>query len=211
MRIIDLSQVLESGMPQYPGQQVAEFKQVSQVESDGFQVTDFHAVVHVGTHCDAPAHFIQNGETIEAIPLERFVGEAVIVDVHLDGQREMSPAVLEGADIRPGDIVLFRTGLSKQWGTDAYETDYPYFGEELAKELVERGVRAVGLDFISPDPIETENFPAHHIFLGNKLGIVENLKNLEQIDRKRVFFAAAPLKIKGSDGAFTRAFAVLFD
>lgn len=125
MRIIDLSQVLESGMPQYPGQQVAEFKQVSQVESDGFQVTDFHAVVHVGTHCDAPAHFIQNGETIEAIPLERFVGEAVIVDVHLDGQREMSPAVLEGADIRPGDIVLFRTGLSKQWGDGCLRNRLP--------------------------------------------------------------------------------------
>ncbi|QQE73575.1 cyclase family protein [Brevibacillus composti] len=212
MRIIDLSQVLETGMPQYPGQPDAVFRQVAQVQSDGYQVTDFHAVVHVGTHCDAPAHFIEGGETIESIPLERFVGEAVIVDVRLpDGQREMGPSVLAGADIRPGDIVLFRSGLSQKWGTEAYETAFPYFGEELARELVERGVRAVGLDFISPDPIETDSYPAHHIFLGNRLGIVENLKNLELIDRERVFFAAAPLAIKGSDGAFTRAFAVLFD
>ncbi|USG64482.1 cyclase family protein [Brevibacillus ruminantium] len=212
MRIIDLSQVFEPGMPQYPGQPDVVFQQVARVESDGYQVTDFHSVVHVGTHCDAPAHFIPNGETIDSIPLERFVGEAVIVDVKLDGsQRELGPAVLEGADIRPGDIVLFRTGLSEKWGTAAYENEFPYFGEELAKELVARGVRAIGLDFISPDPIETETFPAHHIFLGNKLGIVENLRNLDVIDRERVFFAAAPLNIKGSDGAFARAFAVLFD
>jgi len=211
LRIIDLSQTMETGMPQYPGQPDASFVQVSRVETDGFQVTDVHSVVHVGTHCDAPAHFILHGETIETIPLDRFVGEAVIVDVPPSSERELKPNVLDGVAFSPGDILLFRTGTSAKWGTEAYKSEAPYFGEELALELVRRGVKTIGLDFISPDPVETETFPAHHIFLEARLGIVENLINLEQLDRPRVFFSAAPIKIKGSDGAFARAYAVLFD
>jgi arylformamidase len=210
MRVIDLSQVMENGMPQYPGQPNASFQQITSVPNDGYQVTDFHAVVHVGTHCDAPAHFIDGGETMENVPLERFVGEAVVVDVPPSSNREMQPSILDNVDIRQGDIVLFRSHMSRHWGEPAYLTDFPYIGEALARALVDRGVKAVGLDFISPDPVETETFPAHHILLGNRLGIVENLKNLDQIKTPRVFFSAAPIKIKGSDGAFARAFAVEF-
>lgn len=211
MRIIDLSQTMEPGMQQYPGQPIAAFHRISNVAEHGVQVTDLHTVVHVGTHCDAPAHFILDGETMEQVPLERFVGEAAVVDVTSLPARAMTPAVLEGQDIRPGDIVLFHSGSCQKWGDPAYLTTYPYIGEALAHALVDMGVKAIGLDFISPDPVEEDgSSPAHHILLGHRLGIVENLRHLDRIASRRVFFSAAPIKIKGGDGAFARAYAVEF-
>lgn len=85
-----------------------------------------------------------------------------------------------------------------------------YLSEELAEELVQLKVKSVGLDFISPDEVTTETSPIHHILLGNNIYLIENLTNLDAIHTKRFFFSAAPLKIKDSDGAFARAFAVIF-
>lgn len=210
MRIIDLSHVMRNGMPQYPGQPDISVKQVARVESDGFQLTDLHADVHVGTHCDAPAHFIAGGKTMDHVPIERFVGDAVIVDAFPQDGREMLPSVLKGKDIRPGDIVLFRSRMADKWGDPDYLREFPYIGEALANDLVARRVKAVGLDFLSPDPVETETFPAHHILLANELGIVENLRNLDLIDVPRVFFSAAPIVVENGDGGFARAFVVIF-
>lgn len=85
-----------------------------------------------------------------------------------------------------------------------------YLSEELAEELVQLKVKSVGLDFISPDEVTTATSPIHHILLGNNIYLIENLTNLDAIHTKRFFFSAAPLKIKDSDGAFARAFAVIF-
>ncbi|HHW57139.1 MAG TPA: cyclase family protein [Clostridia bacterium] len=209
VKIIDLSHVIKEGMPQYPGQPDIKISRIAEAEKDGYQVTEVQCVVHVGTHCDAPAHFIAKGETIENLPIDLFVGEAVMVDVpHLPG-RLMSPELLEGIKIKAGDIIIFRTGMSKLWGTDKYLTEFPYLTEELANLLVEKKVKAIGLDSLSPEPVETQDFPIHHILLGNGIGIVENLTNLEAIDRKRVWFAALPLKIDKADGSFTRAVAII--
>lgn len=208
-RIVDLSQVMENSMPQYPGHPAARFELIAQVETEGFQMTDFHSVVHTGTHCDAPAHFIAGGETMEDVPLDRFVGDAVVIDVTNMGARELDETCLAGYDVRRGDIVLFCSGTDRLWGKQAYTTQYPTVAKSLANALVNRGVKAIGLDYMTPDPIDTETAPAHHILLGNQLGIIENLRGMQEIVGKRVFFAAAPIKVKGSDGAFARAFAIV--
>ena len=81
MKIIDLSHWYEEDMPLFPGTPAIQIQQVSQIEEDGFRVTDFHSTVHVGTHCDAPAHFVKGAKTMGEIPLEEFVGYAVVLDV----------------------------------------------------------------------------------------------------------------------------------
>jgi arylformamidase len=210
MQIYDLSQILENGMSQFPGQPSFELSKLSDVENEGCQVTDFHSVVHVGTHCDSPAHFILNAQSIENTPLENFVGEAVIVDVLKKEGREILLEDFHTDEIKKGDIVLFRTGAWERWNTLEYASSCPYFSEEAAKWLVEKGVRCIGLDFISPDSAETIDSPIHHILLGAGITIIENLRALEQIKKNRIFFSAAPLKIKDGDGAFTRAYAIEF-
>ena len=142
--------------------------------------------------------------------LDRFVGEAVLIDVTHVQERKLPKEVLHNADIKEGDIVIFHSNLSNKWNTEAYEQEAFYLSEELAEELVQLKVKSVGLDFISPDEVTTETSPIHHILLGNNIYLIENLTNLDAINAKRFFFSAAPLKIKNSDGAFTRAFAVIF-
>ncbi|WP_459502113.1 cyclase family protein [Bacillus sp. C1] len=210
MKVIDLSQTFENNMSQFPGTPPIHLESITSVEEAGFQVTDFHSIVHVGTHCDAPAHFISGASTIEQLPLNQFVGEAILIDVTHVQERKLPKEVLHDAGIKEGDIVIFHSNLSNKWNTAAYEKEAFYLSEELAEELVRLKVKAVGLDFISPDEVTTETSPIHHILLGNNIYLIENLTNLAAIETKRFFFSAAPLKIKNSDGAFARAFAVIF-
>ncbi|MDF4740808.1 cyclase family protein, partial [Vibrio parahaemolyticus] len=81
MKVIDLSQTFENNMSQFPRTPKINLEAITSVEETGYQVTDFHSVVHVGTHCDAPAHFISGATTIDQLPLDQFVGEAVLIDV----------------------------------------------------------------------------------------------------------------------------------
>lgn len=162
-----------------------------------------------GPHCDAPAHVIKDAKTMDQIPLDTFVGEAVIVDVPVDDDKEIKPEVLEGHDIRHGDIVLLRTGYSKYWGRPEYVEASPYLSEAMARALVELKIKSIGMDFLSPDPVDSTTSPAHKILLGSGILIIENLNRLEEIDVPRVFFSAAPVLVDKADGGFTRAYAVL--
>lgn len=210
MKIIDLSHPYKVGMTQFPGTPDLDVRQIAQIEEGGFRVTDFHAVVHVGTHCDAPAHCVVGAPTMEAFPIDTFIGEAVVVDACVKESREIGVEVLEGYDIKPGDIVLIRTGYCKFWNEPVYVEDSPYLTEELASKLVELKVKAVGVDFLSPDRVDSTTSPVHHILMENNVIIIENLANLKEIDVHRVFFAAPPVLIDKADGGFTRAFAVIF-
>ena len=124
MRIIDLSQPYKMGMAQFPGTPDLDVKQIAKIEDGGFRITDFHAIVHVGTHCDAPAHCVPGAPTMEAFPIDTFIGEAVIVDACVDG-REIGVEVLKGHDIKEGDIVLIRRATAKYWEDPAYVEDAP--------------------------------------------------------------------------------------
>ncbi|MGB9680107.1 MAG: cyclase family protein [Thermoanaerobacteraceae bacterium] len=209
MKVIDLSYKIEENMPQYPGQPDIKIKKIAKVETDGYQVTELDCVVHIGTHCDAPAHFIKDGETIDNLPVDFFVGNAILVDVPYLVDRRMKIDLLNDIDINVNDIIIFRTGMNKYWGKEDYFTKFPYLTEELANFLIRKKVKVVGFDTLSPEPVETIDFPIHHMLLGNGIGIVENLTNLELINEKRFLFVALPLKIDKSDGSMVRAVAII--
>lgn len=205
MKIIDLSHAYEEGMTQFPGTPPVRIKQITNIEKDKFTVTDIHATVHDGTHCDAPAHCIKGGKTIDEISFNHFIGEAVIVDVNLDNSKIIGPEVLEGYDVSKNDIVLLRTGYSKFWGKPEYIERAPYLSEKLARKLVKLGIKALGMDFLSPDPIDGDSI--HEILLSREIILIENLCNLDKIKKSKVFFSAAPILVNKSDGGFVRAYA----
>lgn len=211
MKIIDLSQTFENGMPQFPNTKPIHIEQISQIREGGFRVTDFHSTVHNGTHCDAPAHCVEGGKTIDQLPLDTFVGKAIIVDADVEESREIGLDILRGAEIEPGDIVLIRTGYSKYWGQERYVYDAPYLSEDLALELSKLDIKSVGIDFISPDRVDSTTSPVHKALMKEGIPFIENLNNLNEIDRQRFFLSAAPLLIDRSDGGLTRAFALIFD
>ena len=136
MKIIDLTQAHDNGMIQFPGTPDVEIKQICNYDPDGFRLTDLHSVVHAGTHCDAPAHYIEGGKMIDQIPLDTFIGEALMIDVDTKNGRELPVSILDGKNVKKGDIFILRTNMSKYWNQEEYVTDYPYLSIELAERLV---------------------------------------------------------------------------
>lgn len=207
MRIIDLSQAHCNRMTQFPGTPDVNIEQVCEISQNGFRLTDFHAVVHTGTHCDAPAHYVEGAETIDQMALERFIGEAIIVDITTKNGRELPASILDGKIIKKGDILVLRSGFSKKWDQIAYVEDYPFLSIALAERIISLGVKAVAIDFLSPDPIDGDS--VHKILLKAGIFPIENLANLDKIPNERFFLSAAPVLIKDAEGAFTRAYGIV--
>lgn len=208
MRYIDLSHTFYTGMPQYPGHSLAHFDKVTTVKEDGEQLTKITSLSHVGTHCDAPSHFFENGMTSDAIPVEDWIGWASVINLSSE-----SPDVIEARHLLKSSLckdegVLIATGHSKFWGKPEFYEKSPYISVEAAKILRESEVKFIGIDFGSPDPIGSLKEPCHHILLGANILIIECLNNLDKITKNKVWFCGAPIKIYQGDGGFTRAFAL---
>jgi kynurenine formamidase len=165
----------------------------------------------VGTHIDAPKHFISGGESIDQVALEKLVGEAVLVDLSSQQLGEISAAHLQPfkQSIRDGHIVILNTGTYRKYGTKEFIMSYPHLTPEAAELLVERRIAALGVDMMAIDPLGSKESPAHHIILEAGIPIVENLTHLDRLDSPLFLFIALPLKVKGAEGAPCRAIAVI--
>lgn len=155
--------------------------------------------MHVGTHIDAPLHFIRDGRKISDFPPEKFVGRGVLVDAR--NKKEIGPEVLE--NIQKNDIVLFRTDWSEHFFKPEYFTDYPTLTESCAQKLVALDVSMIGVDFPSPDRAP---WPLHPTLLSAEILIIENMTNLAQLEGKAFDLLAIPPKIE-ADGAIVRVVA----
>src|SRR5260221_9190888 len=127
LRIVDLTQHLSNDMPLYPGMPRPSFVDIATVEVDGYAMSEYHLLNHVGTHVDAPSHH-SLGPTLDDMPLERFVTGAVVLDFSQHERGAISGAEIAPhlARIKPGDVVLVYSGGSRDWGTDYYWTGSCY-------------------------------------------------------------------------------------
>jgi len=207
--IVDLTQHLSNEMPIYPGMPRPSFKDTARVEVDGYAMSEYHLMNHIGTHVDAPSHQVV-GATLDDIPLERLVTEAIVLDF---SQHKRGP--ITRAEIAPylnriklGDIVLIYSGGSRYWGTEAYWTGWCYPDAEAALALIECGISAIGFDGPSADPVDTTTFDIHKLWLSAGRLILENLSNLDQLP-ERTFLVVAPMKVRGANGAPARIYALI--
>ncbi|MBW2059670.1 MAG: cyclase family protein [Deltaproteobacteria bacterium] len=210
-RIIDLSYTIEQTMMVYPGLSRPVLEWLAVHEQDGHYASKVTLPIHVGTHIDAPKHFIAGGQSVDGIPLARLVGEAVLVDLSDRDLNRITEANLQEFEdrIKPGLILILDSGTHKKYGTKGFITDYPYVTPEAAGWLVERGIASLGVDMMAIDPLGSVDSPAHHIVLGAGIPIVENLAYLDRLDRQDFLFIGLPLKIGGAEGAPCRAIAVI--
>lgn len=183
MQLIDLSHTFKAGMPVYPGDTPPVIEQVSFLEKHGYVHFKVHTGMHVGTHIDAPMHFIQGGKRLSEIPLERFIGRGVLIEAR--GHPTIDVDLLENKEIRPGDVVLIHTGFDAHFGETKYFTEFPVMTEAFAQRLVEIGVNMVGMDTSSPE--RDAPFPCHQLLLKNEILILENLMNLQSLNRLNTF------------------------
>jgi kynurenine formamidase len=188
---------------------------------------DFTTSEHGGTHIDAPIHFAPDGATVDAIPVERLVGPADVIDVRADCARIADYAVTahdllawEAAhgEMRRGDIVLIWTGWAARWpdparylGTatpdDAATLHFPGLAPDAAELLVARGVSGVGIDTASIDPGRALQFPVHRILSRGGVYALENVADLGRLPTRGAVVYALPMKIAGGSGGPTRVIA----
>lgn len=212
MKIHDLSQLITPDMPVFPGSKQPMFESVGKLAADGFRERLLTVSSHTGTHIDVPAHILDQGKTLELMPLDSFYGRAVC----LDFSSFQAPRKIELGDLQPyrravagADFVLLHTGWSKYWGTSEYFTNYPVLADEAARWLGEIPIRGVGVDAISVDGIDSGDLPVHHALLGREIIIVENLTNLSLVLQKTFTFSCLPLKFTAMDGSPVRAVALI--
>lgn len=226
-RIVDLTHVISPGIPDFHGDSHAfESKQLFTVKKDGYANRSFSMPEHLGTHVDAPSHFVDGGKSIDQISVERLVLPCVVIDVrdevakNADYQltRQKIAEFEKHGEIPEGSAVLLLTGWDSRWAQpDSYRNadekgtlHYPAFSKESAEYLIEkRHASVLGLDTISLDNNASSGYPVHHIALGKGLILIENLTNLDKLPPRgsQVFFGALPME--GGTGSPARVIGII--
>lgn len=213
MRVIDLTHPIREGMPVYPGTEGPRLAPANTHEKDGFRETRISLHSHTGTHVDPPAHIIDGAKTLDGFTADAFVGRGLVIDC-----REVGEGGRIGLDLLLGygdklaecDFLLFCTGWDKLWGTDGYFERYPVLSDEALEFIIKGNYKGIGLDTISLDPMGDANLTCHkRLFSAKDVINVENLTGLDKLIGESFTFFCAPLKIEDSDGAPTRAVALL--
>jgi kynurenine formamidase len=212
VRIVDLSHHYADDMPLYPGLPSPSFHDFARVEHDGYAMSEYRLLNHIGTHVDAPSHQVAGGATLDEIPLESLVTEVVTLDLSGRepgpvGWTELEPVL---GDLHEGDWLFLYSDNSRNWGSEGYWTGWSYPDAEASRGLVERGIVGVGFDGPSADPVDTETFDLHKVWLSAGRMILENLTNLGLLP-VRTQVVVAPLKVRAANGAPARVLAFVPD
>ena len=242
MRIIDLSLPINRHMMGIPGRaeyaknptrcvvisslsdsQLASLKERNiEISSDigisHHMMSRLEIVTHIGTHIDAPCHFIDGAWSIDEVPLEFTVNKGIVIP--LTHKQPKSPVTADdilatSVDFDSSVIPILHTGWTdRAWGTDRFWNEMIYLDTSAAALLVDRGVSAVALDFFPEAPfwlgIEADAAPGrnHRTLLSNKTIIIQMLSNISAIDVDDFILAAVPLRLEGLDGSPARVFAI---
>jgi arylformamidase len=201
---IDITVPIKPGMIVYKGDPDVKLTREQSIASGAIcNVSSLDFGVHSGTHMDAPVHFIEGAAGAESIPLDAGIGPAQVVDAtSITG--DLSEQVLRGLSLTEGaERLLFKTPNSRLWALDSFSGDFFGITEDGARYLVGRGVRLVGIDYLSIAPMGDPK-PTHVAFLESGVVILEGL-DLRAVEPGEYELSAMPLLVPGSDGAPTRA------
>jgi len=192
MRIIDVTVPIRPGMITYPGDPTVELERISAIADGALaNVSRLEFGVHTGTHVDAPLHFLDGASATDELPLDTLIGT-----VHVVGAETLAADELHSLALT--ERVLFKTSNSKLWERPEFSHDFLSLDGEGARVLLERGVRLVGIDYLSIGDEE-----AHRVLLGAGVVTVEGL-DLRGVEPGEYQLVCAPLRLVGSDGAPAR-------
>lgn len=208
MHTYDISVSISPDLPIWPGDTSLSVQRVEKIEDgDGANITQIKMSAHSGTHIDAPYHFLADGIRVDEIPLELLTGRVYVLD--LPEVDLITASVVEGANIPPRTRrVLFKTRNSTFWSRNRsdFQEDYVALDAGAAQYLVDRGVKVVGVDYLSVAPYQATR-PTHEILLKAGVVIIEGL-DLSEVSQGRYTFYCLPLKLAGADGAPARVILV---
>ncbi|HEX8143705.1 MAG TPA: cyclase family protein [Pyrinomonadaceae bacterium] len=210
MRIYDVSVPISEATPTYPGDPQVEIEQwAALTRGDAANVSMLHLGAHTGTHVDAPAHFIEGTQKVHSLPLDVLIGEARVIEIASDVRAITAEHITRQAPAGTKRL-LFKTRNSAFWAntSEGFRTDFTYLTPGAALALVERGVRLVGIDYLSVEQFKSEAFETHTTLLSNNVVIVEGL-DLRAVSEGAYELICLPLRITGGSGDGAPARAVL--
>lgn len=213
--LVDLSHVIEPGMPSYPGLPEPQFhvflahgnaaRHANYAPGVSFQIASYDLGGNTGTYVDAPFHRHQDGADLANVPLEKLAHlPGVLIGAAEEGPIEAS--AFRSFELK-GRAVLLYTGWSRRWGGDYFRSG-PYLTGEACDALVKAGVTLVGIDCANIDNMQDPARPAHTRLLAAGIPIVEHLTNLNALSGQSFRFSAVPPAIRGGTSFPVRAFAV---
>ena len=205
MTIHDISLTISPTLPTWPSDPGLVIERLFDMErGDGLNVTRWSSSVHLGTHVDAPLHFVADGASVDQIDPQVLIGPAMVAPL-LEADA-IGAAELEALGLPPGTTrLLLKTRNSEIWarGETEFQTEYVAIEEDGAHWLVAHGIRLIGVDYLSVSPFH-DSTPTHVALLQAGIVIVEGL-NLSGIRPGEYQLICLPLKIADSDGAPARA------
>ncbi len=206
MTIYDITLTISPDLPVWPGDPAVVLEQVAAMENGAeCNLTRLAMSVHTGTHIDAPHHFLNDHRTVELLPLEILTGSCYVLQLP-DDVDEITAETLARTPIPAGvERLLFGTRNSRWWAQQVtqFQTDFVAVSEDGAQWLVERGIKLIGVDYLSVAPYH-QSVATHRVLLAAGVIVLEGI-NLSQVPRGFYDLYCLPLKLSGSDGAPARA------
>jgi arylformamidase len=202
--IYDVSVPITNTMPVWPGDPAVQLQRKTHESRDHSHmvtVTDIRMGSHTGTHLDAPFHMIQGGKTLGEFPVELLVGKAAVIEI--PGVRSIGRADLEHFGWNGLERVLFKTDNSNHWQDGKFYEEFVYLQPDGAEFLAERGIRLVGIDYLSIDKFKSGSHPTHMVLLTKNILILEGL-NLKNVSPGEYMLYPLPLNLRDVDGGPTR-------
>jgi arylformamidase len=200
---IDVTVPIREGMVVWPGNPDVRVQVIEKRTADGgvSRVSALGFGSHTGTHVDAPAHFGVSSAGVDALPIDALIGPARVVA--LEDRAAIARGDLEPLGLERGERILFKTTNSRRcWTSDEFVNDYVYVTPDAAALLAERGVRLVGVDYLSVGGRQ-DGVVTHRILLQAGVCILEGV-NLASVAPGEYDLVALPLRIAAGDGAPAR-------
>ncbi len=207
MKVYDVSVPLRADMPIYAGEAgpSLDFSRLLS-KGDSATVSTLSLGSHTGTHVDAPSHFLDDAPGVDSLPLDALVGPAYVAE--FGGDTHITAADLDSMAI-PADCqrVLFKTQNGRLWEDRNFHTDFIALAPDAAGALVERGMRLVGIDYLSIERFRASPHEVHETLLANGVVILEGL-DLRRVAPGQYLLVCAPLNVVGAEGAPARTFLI---
>jgi arylformamidase len=201
---IDVSVDLCSMLPTWPGDPTLNISKFADIDKGKVcNVTQLSMSAHTGTHMDAPKHFINNGKTMSDWTLESTTGPVKVFET---GDKEfITVDEIKKFDIQKGDRIIFKTpNSSYEWFEKPFNENFVCFSNEAAEYIAQKQIMTVGVDYLSVGGMKNGK-EVHNFILGAGIWIIEGLY-LKDIKPGNYNLLCMPIKLKGADGAPSRAF-----
>jgi len=197
--VYDVTVPIFNELPTWPGDPAVEISDWRTLSAgDGANVSMLNFGAHTGTHVDAPAHFIEGAAKVESLNLEVLIGEAEVVAVPEDLRAIDEEFVLAHCPMGAKRI-LFKTRYSAFWSEPDFREDFTYLDTKAAETLVQRGVKLVGIDYLSIEKFNSPEHPTHLALLSHGVVILEGV-NLSEVPAGRYELICLPLRLRSNLG-----------